>query len=342
MTTPKIHSLWVYFQVMNKKAIFLMGPTASGKTALAMQWVQDYPVEIISVDSAMVYQGMDIGTGKPNAAELLLAPHHLIDIRDPSSPYSAAQFAVDALLKMYEITARGKIPLLVGGTMLYFRALLGGLSPLPPANAAMRSQIEAEAASTSWQTLHNKLSIVDPKAGARIHPNDPQRIQRALEVYRMTGKPISDFYGNKSLLEMDDNPEMTIDITTDITAIPQISDYQIHQFCLAPSDRSVLHDRIEKRFNQMLKHGLIEEARALYARTDLSQDLPAMRAVGYRQIMPYLAGDDSFEVMRYKGIVATRQLAKRQLTWLRNSPNIKHLSDNNRFDSLKSVIHCVA
>jgi tRNA dimethylallyltransferase len=307
---------------MHKKAIFLMGPTASGKTALAIQLALEYPVEIISVDSAMVYRGMDIGTGKPSAAELLLTPHHLIDICDPSMAYSAAQFAADAMVKIEEITNRGKIPLLVGGTMLYFRALLNGLSPLPSANLLIRAEIEAEAKLSSWHALHEQLAKIDPKAGSRIHPNDPQRIQRALEVYRITGRPMSDFYQ-----EPHNNASL-------------ISDYEIHQFCLMPEQRSVLHDRIEKRFDQMLAKGLINEVEQLYEHKNLSLDLPALRAVGYRQIILYLEKHYTYEEMRYKGIVATRQLAKRQLTWLRNLSNIQWLNDNKHLDSLKSVIHC--
>ncbi|MBE2898490.1 tRNA (adenosine(37)-N6)-dimethylallyltransferase MiaA [Pasteurellaceae bacterium 20609_3] len=276
-------------------ALFLMGPTASGKTDLAIRLRAHLPVELISVDSALIYRGMDIGTAKPSAEELALAPHRLIDIKDPAERYSAADFRADALREMADITAQGKIPLLVGGTMLYFRALLEGLSPLPAADSKVRSEIERAAQEKGWDYLHQQLAKVDPVSAARIHPNDPQRINRALEVYYLSGK---------SLTEL----SQTVD-----NNLP----YHIAQFAIAPAEREILHQRIEQRFDMMLSAGFEQEVRALYARGDLHLDLPSMRCVGYRQMWEYLRGDYDWAEMRYRGICATRQLAKRQITWLR-------------------------
>ncbi len=272
-----------------------MGPTASGKTALAIRLRQTLPVELISVDSALVYKGMDIGTAKPDAHELSQAPHRLLDIIDPAQAYSAADFRRDALKEMAEIVAAGRIPLLVGGTMLYFKALLEGLSPLPSADAGVRAEIERQAAEQGWDALHRKLQEIDPVAAQRIHPNDPQRLSRALEVFFISGKTLT---------------ELT---QTSGEALP----YQVHQFAIAPASRELLHQRIEQRFHQMLASGFEAEVRALFARGDLHTDMPSVRCVGYRQMWSYLAGEISYDEMVYRGICATRQLAKRQMTWLR-------------------------
>lgn len=276
-------------------AIFLMGPTASGKSALAMELVQRLPCDIISVDSALVYRGMDIGTAKPTAAELALAPHRLIDLLDPSQAYSAADFCRDALREMAAITAAGRIPLLVGGTMLYYKALLDGLSPLPEADPQIRAQIEAEAQALGWAVLHQQLLQIDPVAGARIHPNDPQRLSRALEVFRITGKTMT---------------ELTQQAGCELP-------YRTLQYAIAPTGRALLRQRIAERFDAMLEQGFEAEVRQLFERGDLSPDLPSIRCVGYRQMWDYLAGVIDYGEMRYRGTVATNQLAKRQLTWLR-------------------------
>ena len=276
-------------------AIFLMGPTASGKSALAMELVQRLPCDIISVDSALVYRGMDIGTAKPTAAELALAPHRLIDLLDPAQAYSAADFCRDALREMAAITAAGRIPLLVGGTMLYYKALLDGLSPLPEADPQIRAQIEAEAQALGWAVLHQQLLQIDPVAGARIHPNDPQRLSRALEVFRITGKTMT---------------ELTQQSGSELP-------YRTLQYAIAPTDRALLRQRIAERFDAMLEQGFEAEVRQLFERGDLSPDLPSIRCVGYRQMWDYLAGVIDYGEMRYRGTVATNQLAKRQLTWLR-------------------------
>lgn len=301
-------------------ALFLMGPTASGKTALAIELCQRLPVEIISVDSALIYKGMDIGTAKPDAAELALAPHRLIDILDPSVAYSAADFRRDALAAMTDITAQGKIPLLVGGTMMYFKALLEGLSPLPSADPEIRAQIEARAAQDGWQVLHDELSRIDPVAGARIHPNDPQRLSRALEVYYISGKTMT---------------ELT---ETAGENLP----FNAYQFAIAPADRKILHQRIEMRFQMMLNAGFEDEVRALYQRGDLHPDLPSIRCVGYRQMWSYLAGEISYDDMVYRGICATRQLAKRQLTWLRGWEGVHWLDSEQPEQSLKAVMHVLS
>ena len=277
-----------------------MGPTAAGKTGLAVQLAQRLPVEIISVDSALVYRGMNIGTGKPDAATLAKAPHHLIDIRDPTEAYSAAAFRNDALVLMREITQRGRIPLLVGGTMLYFRALLRGLDDLPQADAALRAQIEAEAAVKGWPALHAELAQHDTITAARLQPTDAQRIQRALEVFRVSGVPLS------------------AQLTAGHDAVP----YRVLQLALTPSDRSVLHQRIAARFDAMLAEGLVDELIGLRRQYMLEAGMTAMRCVGYRQAWEYLAGEIEYDALRDKGIAATRQLAKRQLTWLRSWPDV--------------------
>ncbi len=278
-------------------AIFLMGPTASGKTDVAIRLAQEYPIDIISVDSSMVYRGLDIGTAKPTAAELALAPHRLIDIRDPAQPYSAADFRMDALREMADSTSRGRIPLLVGGTMMYFKVLKEGLANLPEANEIIRAEITLEAQTHGWPFIHQKLTAVDPITAARLMPNDSQRLQRALEVFYLTGQTLSSLHK---------------------TQVTQSLPYCLLEVALLPKERSVLHERIEKRFDVMLANGFVDEVLALKARGDLHLELPAIRSVGYRQVWEYLDGLYDEKEMRYRGVVATRQLAKRQHTWLRS------------------------
>lgn len=273
-----------------------MGPTASGKTAVAAELVRRLPLEVVSVDSALVYRGMDIGTAKPDAAMLRIAPHHLIDLIEPTETYSAARFREDALRAMAQITARGQVPLLVGGTMLYFKALWEGLSELPQADAGLREDIECEAKARGWPALHAELAKLDPETAQRLKPGDAQRIQRALEVVRLTGKPMS---------------EVLQQSRSD--ALP----YRVLPLALVPSDRAVLHARIAERFAAMLEAGLVDELRQLRERYPLKPGLPSMRCVGYRQAWEYLEGQYGREELLNRGIYATRQLAKRQLTWLR-------------------------
>lgn len=302
---------------VTNNVVFLMGPTASGKTALATELYQQLPAELISVDSALVYRSMDIGTAKPTAQELAVTPHHLIDIRDPAQSYSAADFRTDALRLIAEIQHRGNIPILVGGTMLYFKALLEGISPLPEANEAVRQQLEQEAAAKGWARLHDELAQIDPVSAQRIHPNDPQRINRALEVYRLTGRSLTDLTAEKG----------------------EPFAYPVHQFAIAPDDRAVLHQRIALRFEQMLAAGFEQEVAALKSRPDLHPDLPAMRCVGYRQMWEYLSGASSYQQMSERGIAATRQLAKRQLTWLRGWPELTWLkSEASAAENLQAVL----
>ena len=282
--------------------ICLAGPTASGKTAAALAIAQHHPAEIISVDSALVYKGMDIGTAKPSAAELAAAPHHLIDIRDPLNAYSAAEFVADAQQLIADISARGKLPLLVGGTMLYFKALFDGLDDMPKADTQIRSVIAAEALEKGWPALHAELAAVDPVTAARLEPRDSQRISRAIEVYRVSGQPLSSFH-QRSAATATAHPD-------EQKAYALIS--------LEPEDRSWLHGRIAQRFDAMLAAGFMEEVKALRARGDLYPDLPSMRCVGYRQAWEALDGASPMAELRDKGIFATRQLAKRQITWLRS------------------------
>lgn len=296
-------------------ALFLMGPTASGKTALAIELCQHLPCEIISVDSALIYKGMDIGTAKPSAQELALAPHRLIDILDPAQSYSVAEFRRDAIAAMDEISAKGKIPLLVGGTMMYFKALIDGLSPLPESNSEVRASIEEHAELHGWQVLHDRLQIIDPQSALRIHPNDPQRLLRALEVYELTKQSMSDLMLQKSAP----------------------LGYQTFQFSIAPADRKVLHHRIAQRFEQMLQAGFQQEVEKLRQRIDLNLNLPSIRCVGYRQMWQYLDGEFEQSEMQEKAIAATRQLAKRQLTWLRSWENLFAL-DTFAKDNLTQVI----
>ena len=273
-----------------------MGPTASGKTGLAVELCQRFPLEIISVDSALVYRGMDIGTAKPDRETLELAPHRLIDIRDPAQSYSAADFRKDALREMKQITSSGKVPLLVGGTMLYFRALEHGLSRMPAADPEVRKQLEQQAAEIGWPAMHEILREKDPQAASAIHPNDPQRVQRALEVIAISGIRMSELQAK--------TPGDRLD-------------YRLLKIIISPEPRSVLHERIERRFDLMINAGFVDEMKSLFARSDLNAGMPSMRAVGYRQGWEWLQGKITFDQMREKAIFATRQLAKRQLTWLR-------------------------
>ena len=299
--------------------LFLMGPTASGKTALAVELVQRFPFEIISVDSAQVYRGMDIGTAKPDLETLRLAPHRLIDILDPGQAYSVAQFRADALNAIEQIHARGGIPLLAGGTMLYYRALQRGLSDLPPADPQVRARLEKEVADRGVVALYARLEKVDPVAAARIHRHDTQRIQRALEVYELSGQTMTELYAHG-------RNEMTA--------------FRTLKLIVAPIDRQVLHRRIEQRFQHMLEQGFVAEVAGLRARGDLNPKMPAMRAVGYRQLWDYLEGLTNYGGMMQRGVAATRQFAKRQLTWLRAEPDVVWL-DSAMNGLLKQAIDCL-
>ncbi len=288
-----------------KSAVFLMGPTASGKTGAAVELVAKLPVELISVDSALVFKDMNIGTAKPDAETLAKAPHHLIDIVEPTAAYSAANFRSDALMLMAEITARGKVPVLVGGTMLYFKALEGGLSGLPAANPEVRARLDARAAFIGWPEMHKKLALIDPETAARLMPNDAQRIQRALEVFELTGESMSALFKKQTAEKLP---------------------YDILKIALIPSDRSVLHARIATRFDEMLKIGLLDEVKGLLAKyPSLTPESTSMRCVGYRQALERLAGQYDDAELRDRGIFATRQLAKRQLTWLRGMGDVTEL-----------------
>ena len=287
----------------------IMGPTGAGKTDLALSLAERLPVDIVSVDSAMVYRGMDIGTGKPDAATLARVPHRLVDILDPSQPYSAGRFVRDAEKAIDEIHARGRLPLLVGGTMLYFRALRRGIAEMPSADPRVRAEIDADAERRGWPELHADLQHIDPRAAARIQPNDAQRIQRALEVFRVTGKSLSELHAS---------------------AAPPRADLNHVAFAWVPSDRARLYDTIERRFHAMLRAGFLDEVRRLYARSDLHADLPAIRSVGYRQLWEHLRGDVAFESAIERGILATRHLARRQLVWLRAEEDVRW------FDPLES------
>jgi tRNA dimethylallyltransferase len=303
--------------------IGLAGPTASGKTAVALALAQALPVEIISVDSALVYRGMDVGTAKPTAAELAVAPHHLIDILDPAESYSAARFVQDAQRLIADIRARGRLPLLVGGTMLYFKALIDGIDALPPADPAVRATLDAEAAERGWPAMHAQLAAVDPTTAARLAPNDAQRVQRALEVWRVTGQPLSSFH-TRGQAAPGGTPEHLL-------------------ITLEPQDRTWLHARIAQRFEQMLDAGLLDEVRALMRRPDLHPDLPSMRCVGHRQAWEALSEGLQGEALRStvadRGGAATRQLAKRQLTWLRSMTRIPVATDQQ--DAVRSVLDVV-
>lgn len=292
-----------------KKAIFVLGPTASGKTAVALALAKRFPVEVVSVDSAQVYRGMDVGTAKPSPAERALAPHHLVDIVDPTESYSAGRFRDDALRLVGEIHARGRVPVLAGGTMLYFRALTSGLAELPRADAATRAGIEARAQRQGWPALHAELARVDPESAARIGPTDPQRLQRALEVWQLTGTPLSRLQADREARELP---------------------FEALRIALEPSERKALHERIAERFHAMLAAGLVAELEALRKRYALSASLPSMRCVGYRQAWDTLEGHASAGTLAARGIAATRQLAKRQLTWLRSMEALE------RYDCLRA------
>ena len=300
----------------SRRAVLLMGPTGSGKTDLAVQLTEQLPLEIISVDSALVYRGMDIGTAKPALATRARVPHHLIDIRDPAAGYSVGEFLIDAQRAMLDIWSRGRQPLLVGGTMMYFHALTAGIAELPEADLAVRAGIDAQAAREGWASVHRELAEVDPQAAARIHVNDPQRIQRALEVYRVTGQSITKLQQER---------------------VSVFADVNLIEIALAPLERSGLHTKIELRFRAMLEAGFVEEVRRLYERGDLSPEHPSMRAVGYRQLWRYLAGVSSLNEATEQAIVATRQLAKRQMTWLRRR-TAAHWVDSMRPEVARTII----
>ncbi len=299
--------------------IAIMGPTASGKTGLALSLAEKIDCEIVSVDSALVYRGMDIGTAKPTADEQAIAPHWLIDILDPAQSYSVAAFYNDAVRLIGEIHGRGKIPVLTGGTMMYFNALINGISPLPKSDEVIREAISQEAEVYGWAAMHDQLRQVDPVSAQRIHPNDPQRLTRALEVFRSSGQTLTHWQNQK------------------VKPCP----YSITQFAIAPSDRAVLHERIAQRFDLMLDAGLIAEVENLRARGDLHEDLPSIRSVGYRQVWHYLEGALTYPQMRERGIIATRQLAKRQLTWLRGWEELTWL-DTFANDNMAKILAKVA
>jgi len=298
--------------------ICLMGPTASGKTALAMELYKNLPCDIISVDSALIYKSMDIGTAKPTAKELAEYPHRLINLKDASESYSAAEFCSDALREIESIRAKNRIPLLVGGTMMYFKSLIEGISPLPEANPEIRANIESEAEAHGWEYVHQQLAKFDEVAAKRIHPNDPQRITRAIEVYRLTGK--------------------TLSALTEIKGDRLEGD--VLQFAITPKDRKDLHERIALRYEQMMTQGFENEVVKLKERKDLHENLPSIRCVGYRQMWQYLNGEFDHEEMIFRGICATRQLAKRQLTWLRNWPEIQwlHMEDKDNLQQIMSAV----
>lgn len=300
--------------------IAIMGPTASGKTAAALEIARHIPSEIISVDSALVYRGMDIGTAKPSREERSAVPHHLIDIMDPSEAYSAARFREDALSLISDIHKRGKLPLLVGGTMLYFKALTSGLDTLPPADPVIRARLDEEAACSGWPALHARLAELDPETAGKLKPNDSQRIQRALEVIELTGKPLSVLQSGRK---------------------QDTLSFHLTSIALEPSDRSQLHERIAQRFDQMLEADkLIEEVRLLRQRGDLHLGMPSMRCVGYRQTWQYLDGEFDRHTLREKGIAATRQLAKRQLTWLRAMPE-RTVIDCLSSDAIQQIMNYI-
>lgn len=293
-----------------------MGPTASGKTALAVELVKRLPVDIINVDSAQIYRGMDVGTGKPDAETLAIAPHRLFDFLDPSESYSAAQFCQDAVTEMAKIRRAGRVPLLVGGTMLYFKALRDGLAVMPPADQSVRDEISRLALNAGWDAVHAELAKVDPASAARIHPNDPQRLQRALEVYRLTGQTMTSLHQQAAQGGAREN---------------------LLFLSIQPAERSVLHHKIARRFHQMLEQGFVAEVEDLYARSDLDPAMPSIRSVGYRQIWQYLSGEIRYDEMVERGIIATRQLAKRQVTWLRSWENLLNF-DSERDDIMDSVL----
>ncbi|WP_144983505.1 tRNA (adenosine(37)-N6)-dimethylallyltransferase MiaA [Halomonas sp. C22] len=300
-------------------AIFLMGPTAAGKTDAAIALHETLGHELISVDSAMVYRGMDVGSAKPSAAELARAPHRLIDLRDPADPYSAADFREDALREMRQISAAGKVPLLVGGTMLYFKRLVEGVANLPAADPLIRERLAAMQAKQGLAALHRELASVDPVSAARIHPNDPQRLMRALEVFHASGRPMSELWAEQ-----------------EVETFP----WRVLSIALSPLDRSVLHRRIAQRFDAMLDEGLIDEVAALKKRKDIHAGLPSMKSVGYRQVWEYLDGEYDRDELVSRGVIATRQLAKRQLTWLRSWSALRWI-DTQQPDTLDKLLKFV-
>jgi len=298
-----------------RSAVLLMGPTGSGKSDLAVRLAEQWPLEIVSVDSALVYRGMDIGTAKPSLSTRERIPHHLIDIRDAASGYSVGEFILDVQRAMQQIWSRGRQPLLVGGTMMYFHALTTGIADLPEANLSVRADLDAQAAAAGWMAVHQELAKADPEAAARIHGNDPQRIQRALEVHRITGRTITELQ------------QARVSVFADVNVI---------EFALAPLERGELHHKIELRFKAMLEAGFVDEVRNLYERGDLSPEHPSMRAVGYRQLWRYLTGQCALNEAENQAIAATRQLAKRQLTWLRRRTNARWL-DSMRPDVARAI-----
>lgn len=309
--------------------IFLMGPTAAGKTALAVELCARFPVELVSVDSALVYCGLDIGAARPDIETLRRAPHRLLGLRDPSERYSAAEFRHDALVAINEIHAAGRVPLLVGGTMMYFKTLVGGLADLPAADADIRARLAAEAQVLGWPALHQRLAKVDALSAARLQPNDSQRLQRALEVYELTGVALSEHHRRQQ-------EDVTL-LDKGVREAPNFP-YNVHAFAVAPRQRAELHRRIALRLDEMFADGLVEEVRQLYQRGDLTPDLPAMRAVGYRQVWEYLAGTCDYATLRHKSLVATRQLAKRQLTWLRSWPDVTWLASDDEEELLATAM----
>lgn len=296
-----------------KPVVFLMGPTCSGKTGAAVELVQRLPLEIINVDSALVYQGLEIGAARPEPEVLAKAPHRLLGFLDPAEPYSAARFREDALREIADIHAAGRVPLLVGGTMLYFKALQQGLADLPAADPQVRAGIDAIAREHGWPEVHRLLAEVDPETAARLKPNDGQRLQRALEVYRISGEPLSALHRRQQSVALSD---------TESGGLPAFP-YTANCFALAPASRALLHERIAIRFHAMLEQGLVAEVEKLRQRADLHRELPAIKAVGYRQVWDYLDGRCGYEEMVERGIIATRQLAKRQFTWLRGWPDLE-------------------
>ena len=311
----------------NDKAnvICLMGPTASDKTKMAVELVKRRPFQIISVDSAQVYRGMDIGSGKPDERTLTIAPHRLIDIQDPSHPYSASEFREDVMAEIKAVLNEGDIPLLVGGSMLYFKVLRDGLADMPNADPQVRQEIEALAQKEGWETVHQKLASVDHESAARIHPNDPQRLQRALEVFLLSGKSMTELHIEKQQSRELSNPSLPVNLNF---------------FAIQPLVRGALYKKIEQRFFTMLKKGLVEEVQKLYQRADLHPLLPSIKSVGYRQVWEYLDGGLDYDAMVEKSIIATRQLAKRQLTWLRSWDNLRGLSDSSA-KSIEIVLNYV-
>jgi len=298
-------------------AIFLLGPTASGKSDLAMKLTSHLPVELVSVDSALVYRDMNIGTAKPDAEILRQYPHHLVDIRNPDQVYSAADFRSEVLTLMSAISERGNIPLLVGGTMLYFKVLIEGIASMPAADSAIREKIAREAKTGGWQKVHQRLAEVDPESAARIHPNDPQRLQRALEIWELTGESMTQLHKKQQ----------------DLVSLP----FSVCQLAIIPSDRADLHRIIAARFEQMIKDGFIEEVEHLREKYDLNAELPSIKSVGYRQVWQYLEGEVDRKAMQERAIIATRQLAKRQFTWLRGWSNLKEIPFPEVNEALKII-----